>query len=212
MKTDVKSFKSSLKDLIDLDNNLKFDINQDLLSDYLKGIHSLIKICGDDPHRDGLLDTPLRFLKAFQEYTSGYMEDPKEHLKKTFDIQHDDIILIKDIEFQSTCEHHLAPFFGKAHIAYIPSNKITGLSKFARLVDGYSRRFQVQERLTQQINDAIVEILNPKGSIVYLQAKHMCVCGRGVRKVDSYTITKKSYGLFSEQNEYIREFYDLLNT
>ncbi|RBN36584.1 GTP cyclohydrolase I FolE, partial [Priestia megaterium] len=118
----------------------------------------------------------------FLEYTEGYREDPKAHLEKTFDVNHNELVLIRDIEFHSMCEHHFAPFFGVAHVGYIPDKKITGLSKIARTVEGYAKRFQVQERLTNEIADAIEEILEPKGVMVIIEAKHMCMCGRGIKK------------------------------
>ena len=114
-----------------------------------------IKLCGDDPERDGLQESPMRVLKAFLEYTEGYHEDPKKHLEKVFDVDHQELILVRDIEFYSMCEHHFAPFYGVAHVGYIPNEKITGLSKIGRMVEGYAKRFQVQERLTNQIAEAM---------------------------------------------------------
>ena len=164
-------------------------------------IRELINLCGDDPNRDGLEETPYRFLKAFLEYTEGYREDPKLHLLKTFDVNHQELIFVKNIEFHSLCEHHFAPFFGVAHVAYIPHQKITGLSKLARLVEGYSKSFQVQERLTAQIVDAIEEVLQPQGTIVVIEAKHMCMCGRGIKKSSASTTTSSVRGIFAEQSD-----------
>lgn len=175
------------------------------------GLQALIQLCGDDFNRDGLEDSPFRVIKAYGEYTEGYKEDPKLHLLKTFDVDHDDLILVKDIEFHSLCEHHFAPFYGVAHIAYIPSKNITGLSKFARLTDGYAKRFQVQERLTNQIADAIDEMLAPKGVMVVIEAKHMCMCGRGVKKTGASTTTSSVRGAFANEPEARAEVLSLLS-
>ncbi|UOF92871.1 GTP cyclohydrolase I FolE [Fodinisporobacter ferrooxydans] len=176
----------------------------------MNSIRDLIKLCGDDPDRDGLFETPKRVLHAFLEYTEGYREDPKNHLKKTFDVDHKQLVLVKDIEFYSMCEHHFAPFFGVAHVGYIPDAKITGLSKIARTVDGYAKRFQVQERLTNEIAEAIEEILEPKGTMVVIEAKHMCMCGRGIKKSDAATITTSVHGIFENQSDKRAEFLSLL--
>lgn len=176
------------------------------------GIKELITLCGDDVERDGLLETPFRVTKAFLEYTEGYREDPKQHLRKAFDVEHDDLIIIKDIEFNSMCEHHFAPFFGVAHVAYIPKKgAITGLSKFARLVDGYAKRFQVQERLTQQIADAIEEVLEPQAVAVVVEAKHYCMCGRGVKKQQASTTTSTMRGLFKHGESARMEILNLIS-
>ena len=155
-------------------------------------------VLGEDPERDGLQETPFRFIKALAEHTVGYREDPAQHLTKTFDVAHNDIVLVKDIPFNSLCEHHLAPFVGKVHIAYIPSDKITGLSKFGRTVEGYAKRLQVQERLTQQIADAIQETLNPQAVAVIIEAEHTCMSGRGIKKHGATTVTSTMRGLFKE--------------
>jgi len=160
------------------------------------GIEALLTLCGEDINRDGLLETPYRFIKAFSEYSQGYRENPDLHLRKTFDVDSSDIVLIKDIAFDSMCEHHLARFNGMAHIAYIPDKKIAGLSKFGRLVDGYAKRFQVQERLTKQLADAIEAELAPLGTAVILEASHSCMCARGVQKSTAFTTTSVMRGLF----------------
>jgi GTP cyclohydrolase IA len=177
----------------------------------MEALRQLIALCGDDPNRDGLLETPQRVLKAFLEYTEGYQEDPKEHLKKVFDVKHRELVLVKDIEFYSICEHHFAPFFGVAHVGYIPNEKITGLSKIARMVDGYAKRFQVQENLTNQIADAVEEILEPQGTMVVVEAKHMCMCGRGIKKTDAKTTTTAVRGVFADRSDSRMEFLTLLN-
>lgn len=177
---------------------------------FMNAIKELIDVCGDDPNREGLQETPFRVLKAFLEYTEGYHENPKEHLEKQFDVDHHDLIMVNDIDFNSTCEHHFAPIIGVAHVGYIPSGKITGLSKIARMVDGYAKRFQVQERFTNQIADAMEEILKPEGVMVVIEAKHMCMCGRGVKKKDSLTVTTSSRGVFSKNADQRKEFMSLL--
>ena len=190
-------------------SNLEKNLNQ---SQYIMdAMKELIKLCGDDPERDGLEETPMRVLKAFLEYTEGYHEDPKKHLEKVFDVDHQELILVRDIEFYSMCEHHFAPFYGVAHVGYIPNEKITGLSKIGRMVEGYAKRFQVQERLTNQIAEAMDEILQPQGTMVVVEAKHMCMCSRGVKKANSSTTTTSTRGIFKEQNDAKLEFLTLLN-
>ena len=190
-------------------SNLEKNLNQ---SQYIMdAMKELIKLCGDDPERDGLQESPMRVLKAFLEYTEGYHEDPKKHLEKVFDVDHQELILVRDIEFYSMCEHHFAPFYGVAHVGYIPNEKVTGLSKIGRMVEGYAKRFQVQERLTNQIAEAMEEILQPQGTMVVVEAKHMCMCSRGVKKANSSTTTTSTRGLFKEQNDAKLEFLTLLN-
>jgi GTP cyclohydrolase IA len=188
------------------------DTNQKLAqaSLIMDAIKELVLLCGDDPNRDGLEETPYRVLKAFLEYTEGYREDPKNHLLKTFKVNHQELILVKNIEFHSLCEHHFAPFHGLAHVAYIPNDKITGLSKIARVVEGYSKRFQVQERLTSQIAEAMEEILEPQGTMVMIEAKHMCMCGRGIKKTSAMTQTLSVRGNFAQQADLRAEFLTLV--
>ena len=184
--------------------------SEKLVSQAEDGLVALLKLCGEDVERDGLQETPYRVIKAFAEYAEGYREDPKLHLEKTFDVQHQDLVLVKNIRFNSMCEHHLAPFVGVAHIAYIPNDKITGLSKFGRLVDGYAHRFQVQERLTQQIAQAIEEVLQPKGVAVILEAEHMCMSGRGIKKHGSSTVTSTMRGVFENDSALRNELMQLI--
>ncbi|MDQ0201130.1 GTP cyclohydrolase I FolE [Neobacillus ginsengisoli] len=178
---------------------------------FMEGVKDLIELCGDDPNRDGLQETPYRVFKAFLEYTEGYREDPKMHLEKTFDVDHQELVLVKNIEFHSVCEHHFAPFFGVAHVGYIPNEKITGLSKIARMVEGFAKRFQVQERLTTQISEAIEEVLEPIGTMVVIEAKHMCMCGRGIKKTSASTTTSSVRGVFADQSDARAEFLSLLH-
>ena len=162
------------------------------------GLEALLGLFGEDFNRDGLQDTPFRFIKAMGEYMAGYSENPALHLEKTFDVEHNDLVLVKDIPFNSLCEHHLAPFVGKVHIAYIPNSKITGLSKFGRVVEGFAKRLQVQERLTQQIADAIEEVLEPQAVAVIIEAEHTCMSGRGIKKHGASTVTSTMRGLFKD--------------
>jgi len=161
-------------------------------------VRTLIAWAGDNPNREGLLDTPARVTKAYGEFLSGYADDPKTILSKTFKEAggYDDIVLVKDIPFSSHCEHHMVPFVGKAHVAYIPNGRVVGLSKVARVVDVFAKRLQVQEKLTKQISDAIETHLKPQGVAVILQCQHFCMCYRGVKKPGSWTTTSKLHGLF----------------
>jgi GTP cyclohydrolase I len=159
-------------------------------------VRTLLRWAGDDPAREGLLDTPRRVARAWREYFRGYDEDPAEHLSRTFEEVggYDEIVLLKDIPFQSHCEHHLAPIIGKAAIAYLPGDRVVGISKLARVLHGYARRLQVQERLTAQVADALVERLAPRGVIVVVDAEHLCMSMRGVRRPGSRTITSAVRG------------------
>jgi GTP cyclohydrolase I len=163
-----------------------------------RAVREVLLAIGEDPDRDGLVRTPARVADMFTEIFSGLDEDPASHLTVRFDADHDEMVMVRDIPLYSTCEHHLVPFIGKAHVAYIPGDdgRITGLSKLARLVDGYARRPQVQERLTTQIADTIDEVLSPKGVLVVIEAEHLCMSMRGVRKPGSLTITSAVRGLF----------------
>ncbi|MER5932682.1 GTP cyclohydrolase I FolE [Streptomyces sp. NPDC002054] len=159
-------------------------------------VRELLIAVGEDPEREGLLETPGRVARAYREIFAGLWQKPEEVLTTTFDLGHDEMVLVKDIEVMSSCEHHLVPFHGVAHVGYIPSTdgKITGLSKLARLVDVYARRPQVQERLTTQIADSLMEILEPRGVIVVVECEHMCMTMRGVRKPGAKTITSAVRG------------------
>lgn len=163
-------------------------------------VRTLIAFAGDDPSRDGLLDTPKRVVGAFEELYHGYTESPAEVLDRTFAEMgaYDDFVLVKDIEFHSNCEHHMMPFFGRAHVAYTPVERVVGLSKLARLIDVYARRLQTQEHLTSQISTAIEEILKPRGVAVMMEAEHMCMSLRGVQKPGTMTVTTKFSGIFRD--------------
>ncbi|TKV58544.1 GTP cyclohydrolase I FolE [Nakamurella flava] len=175
-------------------------------------VRELLLAMGEDPDRAGLLDTPMRVAKAFAEQFSGLHTDPDEVLATVFDEQHSEMILMRDIEMYSTCEHHLVPFFGRAHVGYIPGpdGRVTGLSKLARLVDGYARRPQVQERLTTQIADALVRRLRPAGAIVVIEAEHLCMAMRGVRKPGATTTTSAVRGIFQSRDRTRAEAMSLI--
>ncbi|EEH64612.1 GTP cyclohydrolase I [Gleimia coleocanis DSM 15436] len=161
-------------------------------------VRDLLIAVGEDPEREGLLETPARVARAWKELLSGLDEDPAKHLEKHFTVETDEMVLVRDIEFHSVCEHHLLPFHGRAHVAYIPrDNKVTGLSKLARVVEGYARRPQVQERLTTQIAQALVEKLNPQGVCVIMEAEHLCMTMRGIRKTGATTVTSKLCGVMN---------------
>jgi GTP cyclohydrolase I len=165
-----------------------------------KAVREILFAIGEDPDRDGLLRTPHRVAEMYAEIFRGLHEDPSRHLIVTFEANHDEMVLVRDIALYSMCEHHLAPFHGRAHVAYIPGDdgRITGLSKLARLVDGFAKRPQVQERLTTQIADAIVEVLQPRGAFVMIEAEHLCMSMRGVRKPGTLTLTSAVRGLFKD--------------
>ncbi|MFE3452736.1 GTP cyclohydrolase I FolE [Nonomuraea sp. NPDC059194] len=163
-----------------------------------KAVREILYAIGEDPDRDGLLDTPARVARAYAEQFSGLNQSPEDVLNKVFDVDHDEMILVRDIEVYSTCEHHLVPFYGLAHVGYIPNDKgqVTGLSKLARLVDVFARRPQVQERMTSQIADSLMRVLEPRGVIVVLECEHLCMTMRGVRKPGAKTMTSAVRGDF----------------
>ncbi len=163
-------------------------------------VREILLAIGEDPERDGLVDTPRRVARMYQEIFSGLREEPGDHLRLLFEADHDEMVMVKDIPVYSVCEHHLVPWWGRAHVAYIPNTdgRITGLSKLARLVDGFSRRPQVQERLTAQVADCIQSVLEPQGVLVVVEAEHMCMSMRGVRKPGAVTVTSAVRGLLRE--------------
>jgi len=161
-------------------------------------VSEILLAIGEDVGRDGLLNTPRRVASMYEELFSGLHDDPARHLEVTFAAEHDEMVMVRDIPFASLCEHHLVPFLGKAHVAYIPAEdgRITGLSKLARLVDGYARRLQVQERMTTEIADALDKVLAPRGVLVVIEAEHLCMSMRGVKKPGTVTVTSSVRGLF----------------
>lgn len=177
-----------------------------------EAVRTLLRYVGENPNREGLEDTPDRFCRALLEMTEGYSSSPEQILSTTFESDSDEMILLKDIEFTSLCEHHLLSFTGKAHIAYIPSNgKIVGLSKLARIVDLFSQRLQVQERLTQQVANAIDKYLKPQGVAVVFEGIHSCMCVRGVRKQHSTMLTSAMHGQFRDSLASRNEFMSLIS-
>lgn len=175
-----------------------------------EAVKEIIAYIGDDPTREGVIDTPKRVVKSWKEIFGGYAEDPEKVLGTTFEKgMYDQMIICKDIEFYSTCEHHMIPFFGKCHIAYIPGEKVVGLSKMARLVEVFCRRLQIQEKLTDQIKDTMNKVLKPKGVMVVIESKHLCMCGRGVSKQESKMVTSSISGAF-EAKDAREEFLRLI--
>lgn len=180
---------------------------------FINAVKAMIGHVGEDPDREGLLKTPERVLKAYEFMFGGYQEDPQAILNSAmFTSSNDEMVLIKDIEFYSTCEHHLLPIIGRAHIAYIPDGKVVGLSKIPRVVDVFARRMQIQEQLTEQIADALMRSINPKGVAVVIQARHMCMEMRGVQKISSTTTSSALRGLFKRDEKTRMEFFSLINS
>ncbi len=183
----------------------------DKSKEFESAVKTMLKLIGEDPNREGLEKTPHRVYKAFEFMTKGYRQDPKEILNEAlFESSNDEMVLIKDIEFYSMCEHHLLPIIGRAHVAYIPDGKVVGLSKIPRMVEVFARRLQIQEQMTEQIADAIIETIKPKGVGVVIQARHMCMEMRGVQKVNSTTTSSALRGMFRE-GKTRNEFLDFIN-
>ncbi len=186
-----------------MDKNIEFE----------NSIKKMLEHVGEDPSREGLLDTPSRVRKAFEFMCSGYNQDPKEILQKAlFTSTNDEMVVIKDIEFYSQCEHHMLPIIGKVHVAYIPNGKVVGLSKIPRVIDVFARRLQIQEQLTEQICDALNEHLQPKGVAVMIDARHMCMEMRGVQKICSTTVTSALRGLFKSNKKTKDEFLSIVSS
>lgn len=173
-------------------------------------IRQILHEIGEDPDREGLQDTPKRVVKSWKELFGGYGKDPKDLLTVFEAGTYDQIVLLRDIELYSTCEHHMLPFWGKAHVAYIPSKKVIGISKLARLADMYARRLQIQERIGEQVTDALMKHLNPKGAACIIEAKHMCMCARGVGKQNSTMTTSSLRGAFLDEYEARAELFSLI--
>ncbi|MDP5275018.1 GTP cyclohydrolase I FolE [Chengkuizengella axinellae] len=190
------------------------DYKNDLVSDNRETVEhhvrEILKLIGEDVEREGLLDTPARVTRMYEEIFAGYNVDPRKILDVTFNEDHQELVIVKDIVYYSQCEHHMAPFFGKIHIGYIPNGKIAGLSKFARLVDAVTRKLQVQERITSEIADIIVEVLAPQAVMVIVEGEHLCMCSRGVKKYGSQTITSAMRGLFLKDSASRAECLSLL--
>lgn len=201
-----------LAGIIDEDGYSKYEKYHKENTEKLSGLYrEILGVIDNDPQREGLKDTPLRVAKAMQFLTHGYNLDPLEILASaTFHEDYKQMVLVKDIEVYSMCEHHMIPFFGKAHVAYIPDGKITGLSKIARVVDAFARRLQVQERLTMQIRDCIQQALNPIGVAVVIEANHLCMMMRGIQKQNSVTTTSAFTGAFMRETKTREEFIHLI--
>ncbi len=173
----------------------------------------ILTLLGEDINREGLVKTPMRVAKALEFLTGGYYENPHDILNEAlFTTSNDEMVLVRDIEFYSMCEHHMLPIIGRVHVAYIPDGKVVGLSKIPRIVNVFARRLQIQEQLTEQIADAITEVINPKGVAVVVHARHMCMEMRGVQKINSTTVSSALRGLFKSDTRTRNEFYNLINT
>ena len=182
-------------------------------NEFENAVKSMMLHVGENPEREGLLETPARVKKAYEFIYGGYKENPTEILQKAlFTSSNDEMVLIKDIEFYSTCEHHLLPIIGQVHVAYIPDGKVVGLSKIPRVVNVFARRMQIQEQLTEQIADAIMDTIAPKGVAVVVQARHMCMEMRGVEKINSTTTSSALRGLFKSDQRTRSEFFSLINS
>jgi GTP cyclohydrolase I len=177
-----------------------------------QAVHTLLRWAGDDPSREGLRDTPARVARAFEDWFSGYAQDPEDYLTRTFEeIEgYDDMVVLKDIRFESHCEHHLAPIIGRAHVGYLPSNRVVGISKLARVVEAYARRLQVQEKMNAQIANTIQKVLQPKGVAVVIEAGHQCMTTRGVHKTGVTMVTSTMLGAFRDNSDTRREFLGII--
>ena len=176
-----------------------------------RAVREILLAVGENPEREGLLKTPNRVARAYAELMAGLRDDPRQHLKTVFHERYDEVVLLRDIEFHSLCEHHLLPFTGRAHVAYLPDGKVVGLSKLARLVEGYARRPQVQERLTTQIADALMEELNPMGAACVIESVHTCMTIRGAKKTGSTMVTSALRGIFKENPASRAEILSLMH-
>ncbi len=187
--------------------------NEEKLNKIAKNTQEILELLGEDSSREGLEKTPMRVAKSLEFLTSGYHENPKEVLNQAlFTTSNDEMVLVRDIEFYSLCEHHMLPIIGRVHVAYIPDGKVVGLSKIPRIVNIFARRLQIQEQLTEQIADAISEAIQPKGVAVVVHARHMCMEMRGVEKINSTTVSSALRGLFKSDKRTRSEFYNLINT
>jgi GTP cyclohydrolase I len=203
--------RGAVLDLIDR-NGARLAASRPTRSEAEEAVRTLLRWAGDDPGRAGLLETPARVAKAYGEFFKGYAQDPADILRKTFDEidGYDEIVLLKDIEFSSHCEHHIAPIVGRAHVAYLPEHRVVGISKLARLVEAYAKRLQIQERMTVQIADAIQEVLMPRGVAVVIEATHHCMTTRGIHKPGTSMMTSRLTGIFREDPSTRREFFALI--
>ncbi|BFH17290.1 GTP cyclohydrolase I FolE [Paenibacillus melissococcoides] len=194
---------AGLKDYV----NSKVGENREKIEHHVKEI---LRLIGEDVDREGLKETPARVTRMYEEIFGGYEVDPRDVLGVTFDEAHEELVIVKDITYYSLCEHHMAPFFGKVHIGYIPSGQVAGLSKLARLVEAVTRRLQVQERVTSEIADIMEEVLKPHGVMVVVEGEHLCMCSRGVKKPGSKTVTMSTRGSFKSDAAQRAEFLSLI--
>src|SRR5688572_1236296 len=207
-KDDISEFEPHLKERANTSSGLA---GEEKINAFADLVRQQLELLGEDAGRDGLEKTPLRVAKAFEFLTRGYWECPKKVLNDAlFDVQSDEMVIVKDIDFYSLCEHHLLPFFGKCHIAYLPTNKVVGLSKLPRLVEVFARRLQVQERMTTEIARVIDELIRPQGVAVVIEAQHLCMAMRGVEKQNSYALTSSMLGAFRNDARTRAEFLDLI--
>lgn len=177
-----------------------------------EGVRLILEGIGEDINREGLLETPDRIARMYEELAAGYTDDATEHLKKRFHVDNNDMVMEKDIPFYSFCEHHMLPFYGKAAVAYIPNGEVVGLSKIARTLEVFAKRFQLQERLTAQIADVFMEELKPYGVMVLIEAEHMCMTMRGIKKPGAKTVTVVTRGVFNEDEKLQNQFYRMLES
>ncbi len=194
------------------DNVIRFNPNPSR-EEAMRAVKTLIAWAGDNPDREGLIETPKRVVKAYEEFFEGYKIDPTEILSKTFEEVegYDEMVLIKNIRLESHCEHHIVPILGKAHVAYMPKKRVIGISKIARLVDVFAKRLQIQETLTSQIAETLQSVLDPLGVAVLIDASHQCMTTRGVHKPESSTVTKRMIGMFKEDKILQSQFMELIN-
>lgn len=204
------------KDLSSVPANLPLQTSNEkpTRDEALRAVETLLRWAGDDPSREGLLGTPDRVVRSYEEFFGGYAVDPDEVLQRTFEEVegYDEIVLLRDIDFVSHCEHHMAPIIGRAHVAYMPDNRVVGISKLARVVEAYARRLQIQEKMTAQIANSINEVLKPKGVAVVIEAAHQCMTTRGVNKTGVTMVTSRMLGLFRSNASTRREFLALVGS
>jgi GTP cyclohydrolase I len=202
-----------MKNVIQADESIEI-FEKPTEQDALLAVETLIRYAGDNPNREGLKDTPKRVVKSYDEFFSGYTKNPDEILAKTFEEVegYDEMVIVKNIDLESHCEHHMVPIIGVAHVAYIPNNRVVGISKLARIVDVYAKRLQTQETMTAQIADTISRVLKPKGVAVVIDAQHQCMSSRGVHKRHSSTVTSRMLGLFRSDPRTRSEFMDLIKS
>ncbi|KIM13102.1 MAG: GTP cyclohydrolase [Sulfurovum sp. FS08-3] len=187
-------------------------MNDNQHQEFQEAVSKILQLIGEDPSREGLVKTPQRVAKAFEFLTQGYHQNPHEVLNKAlFTTTNDEMVVVRDIEFYSMCEHHILPIIGRVHVAYIPNGKVVGLSKIPRVVNIFARRLQIQEQMTEQIAEALTQTINPKGVAVVVEARHMCMEMRGVEKINATTVSSALRGLFKSDKKTRKEFFDIIN-